>query len=131
MMMAGCTAIGNLFDSSDNTAEPAELVDFEPTIKVRTVWQRRVGSGAGKFFLKLRPAVDGDFVYAATRGGRVRAFNARDSVSNRNYYSAATISLFTLRGQYTRLFAHCTAIGIIGRMRNYPGRTLHPDHLAG
>ncbi len=57
--VSGCTALGNLFDNPDNTAEPAELVDFESTIKVRTVWQRRVGSGAGKLFLKLRPAVDG------------------------------------------------------------------------
>ena len=81
LLVSGCAAIGNLFDSSDNTAEPAELVDFEPTIKVRTVWQRRVGSGAGKLFLKLRPAVDGDHVYAATRGGRVRAFDARTGES--------------------------------------------------
>ncbi len=81
LLVSGCTAIGNLFDSSDNTAEPAELVDFEPTIKVRTVWQRRVGSGAGKLFLKLRLAVDGDHVYAATRGGRVRAFDARTGES--------------------------------------------------
>jgi outer membrane protein assembly factor BamB len=80
-LVGGCTALGNLFDDSDNTAEPAELVDFEPTIKVRTVWQRRVGSGAGKLFLKLRPAVDGERVYAATRGGRVRAFDARTGES--------------------------------------------------
>ncbi len=80
-LVGGCTALGNLFDGSDNTAEPAELVDFEPTIKVRTVWQRRVGSGAGKLFLKLRPAVDGERVYAATRGGRVRAFDARTGES--------------------------------------------------
>ena len=77
MPTSGCTAIGNLFDSSDNTAEPAELVEFEPTITVRTVWQRRVGSGAGKLFLKLRPAIEGERVYAATRDGRVRAFDAR------------------------------------------------------
>ena len=38
-LIGACTAIGNLFDNPDNTAKPAELVDFEPTIKVRTVWQ--------------------------------------------------------------------------------------------
>ncbi len=81
LLVSGCTALGNLFDGSDNTVEPAELVDFEPTIKIRTVWQHRVGSGAGKLFLKLRPAVDGDRVYAATRGGRVRAFDARSGES--------------------------------------------------
>ena len=81
MLASGCTALGNLFDNPDNTAEPAELVDFEPTIKVRTVWRRSVGSGAGKLFLKLRPAVDGDRVYAATRKGRVRAFDARTGES--------------------------------------------------
>jgi outer membrane protein assembly factor BamB len=76
-LASGCTALGNLFDNPDNTAPPAELVDFEPTVNVRTVWQRRVGSGAGKLFLKLRPAIDGDRVYAATRDGRVQAFDAR------------------------------------------------------
>ena len=80
-LASGCTALGNVFDNPDNTAEPAELVDFEPTIKVRTVWQRRVGSGAGNLFLKLRPAIDGERVYAATRDGRVRAFDARTGES--------------------------------------------------
>ncbi|NCF29015.1 MAG: outer membrane protein assembly factor BamB [Gammaproteobacteria bacterium] len=80
-LAGGCTTLGNLFDNPDNTAEPAELVDFEPVIKVRTVWQRRVGSGAGNLFLKLRPAIDGERVYAATRDGRVRAFDARTGES--------------------------------------------------
>lgn len=77
VMVNGCTAISNLVDNPDNTAEPSELVDFEPTINVRTVWQRSVGSGASEFYLKLRPAIDGERVYAATRDGRVRAFDAR------------------------------------------------------
>jgi outer membrane protein assembly factor BamB len=81
MLASGCTALGNLFDNPDNTAEPAELVDFEPVIKIRTVWRRSVGSGAGKLFLKLRPAVHGDRVYAATHKGRVRAFDARSGES--------------------------------------------------
>lgn len=81
LLVSGCAALNNLFDNPDNTAEPAELVDFEPTIQVRTVWQRRVGSGAGKLFLKLRPAFDDGRVYAATRGGRIRAFDARTGES--------------------------------------------------
>ncbi len=76
-LAGGCTALGNLFDNPDNTAPPSELVEFEPTVNVRTVWQRRVGSGAGELFLKLRPAIDNDRVYAATRDGRVQAFDAR------------------------------------------------------
>ena len=81
MLAGGCTALGKLFSSSDNTAEPAELVEFEPTVTVRTVWQRRVGSGAGTLFLKLRPAIAGERVFAATRDGRVRAFDARTGES--------------------------------------------------
>lgn len=80
-LVGGCTALENVFDNPDNTAPPSELVDFEPTINVRTVWQRRVGSGAGKLFLKLRPAIAGDRVYAATRDGRVQAFDARTGES--------------------------------------------------
>jgi len=81
MLTGGCTALSNLFDNPDNTAEPSELVDFEPTIKVRIVWRRSVGSGTDKMFLKLRPAIDGERVYAATRDGRVRAFDARTGES--------------------------------------------------
>jgi outer membrane protein assembly factor BamB len=81
MLAGGCTALNNLFDNPDNTAEPSELVDFEPTIKVRIVWQRSVGSGTDKMFLKLRPAIDGERVYAATHDGRVRAFDARTGES--------------------------------------------------
>jgi outer membrane protein assembly factor BamB len=40
-----------------------------------------VGSGAGRLFLKLRPAIDDERVYAATRDGRVRAFDARTGES--------------------------------------------------
>ena len=80
-LAGGCAAFDRLFSDSDNTAPPAELVDFEPTVKVRTVWQRSVGSGAGKLFLKLRPAIDGERVYAATRDGSVRAFDARTGES--------------------------------------------------
>jgi outer membrane protein assembly factor BamB len=76
-LAGGCTALGNLFDNPDNTAPPAELVEFEPTVNVRTVWQRRVGSGAGEMFLKLRPAIDEDRVFGATSDGRVQAFDAR------------------------------------------------------
>ncbi|NIM28267.1 MAG: outer membrane protein assembly factor BamB [Gammaproteobacteria bacterium] len=80
-LTGACTAIGNLFDNPDNTAKPAELVDFEPTVQIRTVWQRSVGTGAGKLFLKLRPAIGADRIYAATRDGRVRAFDARTGES--------------------------------------------------
>ena len=81
ILAGGCAAFDRLFASGDNTTPPAELVDFEPTVKVRTVWQRNVGSGAGKLFLKLRPAIDGERVFAATRNGDVRAFDARTGES--------------------------------------------------
>jgi outer membrane protein assembly factor BamB len=81
VLVGGCTALGNLFDNPDNTAKPSPLVDFKPTVTVRTVWERHVGTGAGKLFLKLRPGIDGDRVYAATRGGSVQAFDARTGES--------------------------------------------------
>jgi outer membrane protein assembly factor BamB len=77
LSLAGCSAMSGLLSGEDNSAPPAELVDFEPQIDVRTVWRRRIGSGADSQYLKLRPAVTEDRIYAADRRGRVRAYDAR------------------------------------------------------
>lgn len=77
MALSGCSTLNDFFGGEDNSAPPAELEDFEPQVKVRTVWRRRIGSGADSQYLKLRPAVTEERIYAADRRGRVRAYDAR------------------------------------------------------
>lgn len=64
----GCALFGK-----DDVLKPAELVDFEPTVKVKRVWSARVGSGQDKRYTRFVPAFDGDRVFVADHKGRVFA----------------------------------------------------------
>jgi len=56
---------------------PAELVKFEPAFRLQKVWSAGVGAGTEKLRLALRPATDGQNIYAAAHNGRVIARDAR------------------------------------------------------
>ncbi|NIB43959.1 outer membrane protein assembly factor BamB [Pseudomaricurvus alkylphenolicus] len=55
--------------------EPAELVDFDATVKVDDVWSGDVGIGAGKKYTLLPTATTGDQLFAVDAEGLVKAFN--------------------------------------------------------
>lgn len=67
-VLAGCAAL-NPFSSSE--PKPAELVSFNSTAELRTVWQGRVGA-RGNF--RFQPAIVGDAVIAAGHDGAVARF---------------------------------------------------------
>ena len=58
-MVLGAAAVLSLAGCSSNEIDPddlpAELVSFEPTIKVRKLWSKGVGSGTENLRLALRP----------------------------------------------------------------------------
>jgi outer membrane protein assembly factor BamB len=66
LLVAAC---GNEKD----VAPPAELVDFEPAVRVERVWSTSVKGGDDVLRLGLRPAVSGERVYVGGHGGDVRA----------------------------------------------------------
>lgn len=68
--LGGCGLFGD-----DDELEPAELIDFEPTLRIDRVWSKKLGSGNEFLRLALRPAGDGSRVYAASRNGRVYALD--------------------------------------------------------
>src|SRR5690625_6197686 len=70
LLLSGCT----LFNR-DDAAKPMELVDFEPSVKLETVWRKNVGAGTGKGVVQLQPALDGDVIYVADAKGRVQALD--------------------------------------------------------
>ncbi len=55
--------------------EPAELVDFDPQIKIKRVWKANIGDGQDVRYTKLIPAQNGDTIFATDIEGNVYALN--------------------------------------------------------
>ncbi len=62
----------------DEVAPPAELVDFDPVVRVERVWSAGTKGGDDVLRLGLRPAVEGEHVYVAGHGGDVQALGIAD-----------------------------------------------------
>jgi outer membrane protein assembly factor BamB len=76
LLLGGCGLFGG---GEEPVAPPAELVDFRPTLEVRRVLSTGLGDGAEDLRLALAPAGDGTRVFAASRDGRVHAFDGESS----------------------------------------------------
>jgi outer membrane protein assembly factor BamB len=73
LIVSGCS----IFGGDDYEAlEPAELVKIETTVDVRKLWSAKVGKDAEFLRVMLRPAGDGNLIFAASRDGNVVAFDA-------------------------------------------------------
>lgn len=72
--LPGCSWLGG--DEEEDLDAPAELVDFEPTLRVRKAWRSGTGDGNEVLRLALVPASDGSRVYTADNDGRMSAFDA-------------------------------------------------------
>ncbi len=55
--------------------KPAKLTKYEPEIRVERRWKASVGKGLGKKYLRMRPAIIADQVFAADGYGRLEAFD--------------------------------------------------------
>ncbi len=66
-------SISEYMKGKDNSLPPSELVEFEPAVKIDTLWSIDVGSGTDEQFLRLTPVIDGDSVYTAGHEGLVTA----------------------------------------------------------
>jgi len=77
--LSGCSTVKGWFTSKDAAAkkalEPAELVDFTPTVKVRKLWSTGVGKGEGHIGVRQHPAVADGRVFAAAVEGGVQALD--------------------------------------------------------
>jgi outer membrane protein assembly factor BamB len=80
LLAAGC-------DKDKDVAPPAELVDFNPAVRIDRVWSVGTKGGDDVLRLALRPAVEGDRVFAAGHGGDVRAL---DLATGRELWRADT-----------------------------------------
>lgn len=66
--LIGCVADVDVYEPV-----PAPIVNN--TLEVKQLWSRYIGSGVGNYYSRLKPAVDEERVYAASRNGDVYAFN--------------------------------------------------------
>lgn len=70
--LAACSIFG---DDKDPELEPADLLKFKATIKIKRLWTADLGGDAEFLRLALRPAGDGSRIYAASQDGNVTAFD--------------------------------------------------------
>ena len=77
LLLNGCSWIKSWGDDDDPDA-PAELVEFEPTLKVGKVWSTGVGSGLDKAGRQLWPVYSSGSLYAADYKGLLMAVDANN-----------------------------------------------------
>jgi outer membrane protein assembly factor BamB len=75
VLLNGCSWIKSWGDDDDPEA-PAELIEFEPTLKVGKVWSTDIGKGLDKAGRQLRPAYSSGSLYAADYKGLLMAIDA-------------------------------------------------------
>ena len=76
LALAACSTVKGWFSVDDEEGrEPAQLVKFEPAVRVKTLWSTGVGSGQGDAYHHLRPVLNGDSIYAAANDGTVVALD--------------------------------------------------------
>jgi outer membrane protein assembly factor BamB len=67
----GCSS-----SKDDKADQPAELVDFKPTARIREDWDAGLGAGDEFLRLGLPPASDGSRIFTVDHDGRIEAFDA-------------------------------------------------------
>lgn len=72
VLSASCGIFG---DKDKEETKPKELVDFKQTLEIKRLWSAKLGGDAELLRLSLRPAGDGNRIYAAGHTGTVSAFD--------------------------------------------------------
>lgn len=80
LFMAGCSWFSWLpwVDGKKKDTEslkPAKLTRYEPEVKITRRWSAGVGKGLGRKYLRMRPAILADRIYAADGYGHVASFD--------------------------------------------------------
>jgi outer membrane protein assembly factor BamB len=73
---------------------PMALAPLTTAVAVRRVWSTGVGDGEGRLWLRQRPSIDGDRVYAVDDSGRVRAI---DLHTGKTLWSSRAVEVKTER----------------------------------
>ncbi|MCH9696400.1 MAG: outer membrane protein assembly factor BamB [Gammaproteobacteria bacterium] len=69
LLLSSCS----LFGDDEEESEPKELVKFDSTVVIKRLWTTKVGGESEFLLVGLRPASDGNRIYAASQDGKVVA----------------------------------------------------------
>ncbi len=69
ILLSGC------FGSKDNAEPPSPLVEFTPTITIKTLWTADIGSSDDTSHTKLIPVVYNELIFTASNEGLIQALN--------------------------------------------------------
>ena len=75
--LAGCSTMKSWFsmDSDEAANQPAPLEDIVQEIDIKKLWSTGVGSGQGKGYNYISPAIEGQVMYVASNNGLVMALD--------------------------------------------------------
>ena len=71
LALSGCGALTGFLGDEEDEPAPAKLESFEPATSIKTLWSRRIASGAGGQQLDLRAVLAGGRLFAAGHDGAV------------------------------------------------------------
>jgi outer membrane protein assembly factor BamB len=76
LLLQGCNWFRSWGDPEPG--DPAELVKFDASVKVKKIWSTGIGDGMGKAGIALAPVYVNGLLYAADHEGRLMAVNAEN-----------------------------------------------------
>jgi outer membrane protein assembly factor BamB len=95
-LCSGCSGVKDSYTSfmggEDNTKPPTPLADIEQKITVSKLWERDVGDGYDKQYLKLNPVYANEKIFVAENSGEILAI---DRVSGKQIWSQDTDARIT------------------------------------
>ena len=88
LLLAGC----GVFSRDDDELEPAELVEFTPTLSVERQWSTNTGRGMSTSRPNFRPFQEGNRLWVGDYRGRVVAVNADSGRIERSFSTDLDLS---------------------------------------
>lgn len=88
LLLGGCSWFG----SKDPESEPAELVEFSPSLNVERLWSAKVGRGTSRSAPRLAPFRAGDEIWVADHRGRITAVDADSGRNLRSFDTELPLS---------------------------------------
>ncbi len=77
LFAAACALLLSACDKEKDVDPPAQLVDFEPRVRIDEVWAAGLDGDSDRLRLGLRPAAENGRLYAAAHDGDVFAFDLK------------------------------------------------------
>ena len=73
LLLAACSG-----SSLEPLNQPVPLSDFTPRVDTQLAWVKQLDQGIDRDYLRLRPLIDGERVFAADKDGQVIAYDSRN-----------------------------------------------------